>query len=157
MGSTRLHAAMEDLDEVVRLEIPARPVFVGVARSVVVAVAAGIEGLDADRVEDLRLAVSEACTNAIEAYKAVGLDQRVVVQCLVSGSSLEVSIEDSGSGFEPGALAPVPRLGEPGTEQLQGERGWGLQLIRALVDEVTFEPAGSGTAVCLRVDLNVVV
>ena len=154
---TRLQQGMDDLDELVRLEIPARPVFVGVARSVVVAVAAGVDGLDADRVEDLRLAVSEACTNAIEAHQADRIEQRVVVRCLVSGAALEVSIEDSGAGFEPEALTPLPRLGEPGTEQLQAERGWGLQLIRALVDEVTFEPAGPGTAVRLKLDLNVVV
>ena len=148
---------MEELDELVRLEIPARPVFVGVARSVVVAVAGSVEGLDADRVEDLRLAVSEACTNAIEAHQADRIDQRVVVRCLASGSSLEVTIEDSGAGFQPESVSPLPRLGEPGTEQLKAERGWGLQLIRALVDEVTFEPAGPGTAVRLRLDLNVVV
>jgi serine/threonine-protein kinase RsbW len=154
---TRLHRAMDDLDELVRLEIPARPVFVGVARSVVVAVASGVEGLDADRLEDLRLAVSEACTNAIEAHQADRIDQRVVVRCRVSGTSLEVSIQDSGPGFEPQEVSPLPRLGEPGAEQLRAERGWGLQLIRALVDEVTFERSEPGTSVRLRLDLNVVV
>ena len=148
---------MEDLHELVRLEIPARPVYVGVARSVVVAVATGVEGLDVDRLEDLRLAVSEACTNAIEAHQAGGVEQRVVVRCVRSGSSLEVSIEDRGSGFEPEAVAAGPAVGEPAAEQLRAERGWGLQLIRALVDDVTFERSGPGTAVRLRLDLDVVV
>jgi serine/threonine-protein kinase RsbW len=143
---------MEELDELVRLEIPARPVFVGVARSVVVAVASGLEGLDADRLEDLRLAVSEACTNAIEAHQADQIEQRVVVRCVLTPDTFEVSIEDSGAGFEPETAVPVRPQGE-----LPPERGWGLQLIRALVDDVTFEPAGPGTAVRLRLDLNVVV
>jgi len=148
---------MEDPDELVRLEIPARPVYVGIARSVVVAVATGIEGLDVDRLEDLRLAVSEACTNAVEAHEVSGVDQRVVIRCLRSGTSLEVAIEDSGSGFEPEAVVPGPTRGEPTPDQLSRERGWGLQLIRALVDDVTFERSGPGTAVHLRLDLDVVV
>src|SRR5215203_5702613 len=145
---------MADLDELVRLEIPARPVYVGVARSVVVAVASGLEGLDIDRLEDLRLAVSEACTNAIEAHQADGVDQRVVLRCLASGTSLQVSIEDSGPGFEPEPSDGRHTLGQTDAAQMQTERGWGLQLIRALVDEVTFEPSGPGTAVRLRLDLN---
>jgi serine/threonine-protein kinase RsbW len=148
---------MDESDELVRLEIPARPLFVGVARSVVVAVASGVDGLDADRVEDLRLAVSEACTNAIEAHQAGQVDQRVVIRCLRSASSLEVSIEDSGSGFEPGEAGSGPMPEGDGPGQLPPERGWGLQLIRALVDDVSFEHAGPGTAVRLRLDLDVVV
>ena len=141
---------MADVDELVRLEIPARPVYVGVARSVVVAVASGLEGLDIDRLEDLRLAVSEACTNAIEAQQ--GIDQRVVLRCLATGTSLEVSIEDNGPGFEPEPSGHT--FGQTDAAQMQTERGWGLQLIRALVDEVTFEPSGPGTAVRLRLDLS---
>ena len=148
---------MADPDELVRLEIPARPVYVGVARSVVVAIASDLDGLDPDRLEDLRLAVSEACTNAIEAHQADGIEQRVVLRCLVSGTSLEVSVEDSGPGFEPAASDVGSTGGEPHEAQLQAERGWGLQLIRALVDEVTFEQSGPGTAVRLRLDLDVVV
>ena len=49
-----------------RLDIPAQPAFVGVARAVVATVATTVEGIDDDRLEDLRLAVSEACTNAVE-------------------------------------------------------------------------------------------
>jgi serine/threonine-protein kinase RsbW len=143
---------MADVDELVRLEIPARPVYVGVARSVVVAVASGLEGLDIDRLEDLRLAVSEACTNAIEAQQ--GIDQRVVLRCLASGTSLEVSIEDNGPGFEPEPSDGRHTPGQTDAAQMQTERGWGLQLIRALVDDVTFEPSGPGTAVRLRLDLS---
>lgn len=135
-----------------RLEIPALPAFVGVARTVVAAIATSIPGIDDDRLEDLRIAVSEACTNAVEAHQAVGRDQRVVLRCLVEQEALQVSVEDRGNGFDPAAVPPRPLVGDLG--QLNSERGWGLQLIRALVDDVTFEPTAEGTAVHLSMTLR---
>lgn len=135
-----------------RLEIPALPAFVGVARTVVAAIATSIPGIDDDRLEDLRIAVSEACTNAVEAHQAVGRDQRVVLRCLVEQEVLQVSVEDRGNGFDPASVPPRPLVGDVG--QLNSERGWGLQLIRALVDDVTFEPTDEGTAVHLSMKLR---
>ncbi|HVL03422.1 MAG TPA: ATP-binding protein [Acidimicrobiales bacterium] len=135
-----------------RLEIPALPAFVGVARTVVAAIATSIPGIDDDRLEDLRIAVSEACTNAVEAHQAVGRDQRVVLRCLVEQEVLQVSVEDRGDGFDPASVPPRPLVGDLG--QLNSERGWGLQLIRALVDDVTFEPTDEGTAVHLSMKLR---
>ncbi len=56
--------------EVVELEIPARAEFVALARLVVSAIAASDSTLADERIDDLKLAVSEACTNAIEAHGA---------------------------------------------------------------------------------------
>ena len=132
--------------ELVRLEVPAQPAFVGVARSVVAAIASALDGIDDDRLEDLRVAVSEACTNAVEAHRRDALDDRVVVRCTTTEDHLEVCIEDRGSGFDP-TTVPVP----PELDSLpqSAERGWGLQLIEALVDEVTFRQTDTGTAVDL--------
>jgi len=138
--------------ELVRLEIPAQPAFVGVARVVVASVATTVEGIGDDRLEDLRIAVSEACTNAVEAHLADGVDQRVVLRCVLDGDALEVHVEDSGGGFD-GARGGAPD--EVATDGLDdgAERGWGLQLIRALVDDVEFSIAshGAGTSVRLVV------
>jgi serine/threonine-protein kinase RsbW len=124
-------------DELVCLDIPAQPAFVGVARAVVATIASSVEGIDDDRLEDLRLAVSEACTNAVEDRE--GSDHRVVLRCLVGEEHLEVRIEDATDGFSAEAIA---------------ERGWGLQLINALVDDVTFDRVDGGTAVTLRMRLE---
>lgn len=129
--------------ELVRLDLPAQPAFVGVARSVVAAVAGSIEGLDDDRLEDLRVAVSEACTNAVATHGAHDTDGRVVVRCARADGRFEVVIEDSGAGLDPAAL--------PETDA----SGWGLQLIEALVDTVTFTQTGDGgTAVELVLALD---
>ena len=138
---------MDTSQELVRLEIPAQPAFVGIARTVVAAVATSVPGIDDDRLEDLRIAVSEACTNAVEAHQAVGMDQQVVLRCLLDTATLDIWVEDSGNGFDPAAVLARPPVGDPA--HLRSERGWGLQLIRALVDEVRFLPSSEGTAVHL--------
>lgn len=137
--------------DLVRLEVPALPAFVGVARSVVAAVAAALDGIDEDRLEDLRVAVSEAVTNAVEAHRRDAVEDRVTVACRSDGSELHVMIEDSGSGFD---VAEVPAAPGPDSPPTASERGWGIQLIQALVDDVTFEQTGSGTIVDLVVRLE---
>jgi anti-sigma regulatory factor (Ser/Thr protein kinase) len=134
-------------EEVVELEIPARAEFVALARLVVSALAASDSNLADERIDDLKLAVSEACTNAIEAHDAVGSEERVLVRCRAADDTLEVCVEDRGHGFDPAQLPDHPPVTDP--DRLKFERGLGIPLIRALVDEVQFSPTEHGTAVLL--------
>jgi serine/threonine-protein kinase RsbW len=136
---------LESLDGAIELEIPARPEFVGLARLVVSSLASTRRELGDDRIDDLKLAVSEACTNAIEAHVEDDVDERVVVRWRESADRLEVQVEDRGRGFDPQALPEHPPVTDP--ERLNFERGLGIPLIRTLVDEVQFDPSESGTAV----------
>jgi serine/threonine-protein kinase RsbW len=131
----------------VELEIPARAEFVALARLLVSSVAQARRELADDRIDDLKLAVSEACTNAIEAHGAIDVDERVVVRCVEEDDRLEVLIEDRGAGFDPSSLPEHPPVTDP--ERLNFERGLGIPLIRSLVDEVDFETSSDGTAVRL--------
>ena len=133
--------------EVVALEIPARAEFVALARLVVSALAATDSQLADERVDDLKIAVSEACTNAIEAHDAVATPERVRLRCWSDDRGLEVSIEDRGPGFDPSDLPDHPPVTDP--DRLKFERGLGIPLIRALVDEVDITSSGEGTAVHL--------
>ena len=135
------------MDDSVELEIPARAEFVALARLIVSAVAASETGLADERVDDLKLAVSEAFTNAIEAHDAIPTDERVVVRCRADHRQMEVRVEDRGGGFDPDQLPRHPPLTDP--ERLKFERGLGIPLIRALVDDVQFTSSGHGTAVRL--------
>jgi serine/threonine-protein kinase RsbW len=145
-------AGLTTTGELVRLEVPALPAFVGVARSVVAAVASALDGIDEDRLEDLRVAVSEAVTNAVEAHRRDAVEDRVSVTCRSDGAELHVLIEDSGSGFD---VSDVPAAPGPDAPPTASERGWGIQLIQALVDDVTFEQTESGTSVDLVVRFDV--
>ncbi len=133
------------MDQVVQLEIPARPEYIGLVRLLVASLAAERRQLDDERVADLKLAVSEACTNAVEAHESGSTDERVVVRCFESDDRFEVRVDDRGSGFDPAALPSHPPVTDPA--RLEFERGLGVPLIRALVDEVDFESNEQGTSV----------
>ena len=132
---------------VIELEIPARAEFVALARLVVSALASSDSTLADERIDDLKLAVSEACTNAIEAHDAAGSAERVLVRCQAGTDVLEVHVEDRGHGFDPSDLPDHPPVTDP--DRLKFERGLGIPLIRALVDEVEFSPTAGGTSVRL--------
>lgn len=140
--------------ELVRLEIPALPAFVGVARVVVASVSTTVDGIDDDRLEDLRIAVSEACTNAVAAHDPDGATERVVLRCVLAGDALEVHVEDDRPRLDgaDGLTAPtVAGAEQEGDGDLEGaDRGWGLQLIRALVDDVAFTESEDGTGTSVR-------
>ena len=136
---------LDALDGSIELEIPARPEFVGLARLVVSSLASTRRELEEDRIDDLKLAVSEACTNAIEAHVEHDVDERVVVRWREGDDRLEVMVEDRGRGFDPQSLPEHPPVTDP--ERLNFERGLGIPLIRTLVDAVEFDPSDSGTAV----------
>jgi serine/threonine-protein kinase RsbW len=135
--------------DAVELEIPARAEFVALARLVVSSVALSRRELADDRIDDLKLAVSEACTNAIEAHGAIAVEERVTVRCEESDDRLDVLVEDRGAGFDPSTLPEHPPVTDP--DRLNFERGLGIPLIRSLVDEVAFETSADGTAVRLTI------
>lgn len=129
-----------------QVSVPARPECVIEARRAV-ARAARDAGIHRDRAEDLLIAVSEAVTNAVEAHVAAGIDEPLALGCRFDGERLEVCIRDRGDGFDLDLVQARPRL--TGDESLASERGWGIQLMQTLVDDVSFRSTGDGTAVKL--------
>lgn len=135
------------MDASIELEIPARPEYVALARLVVSSLASARRDLTDDRVDDLKVAVSEACTNAIEAHHSADSDDSVVVRCIELDDRLEIEIQDRGAGFDPEALPEHPPVTDP--ERLNFERGLGIPLIRTLVDEVHIDSSAEGTKVVM--------
>jgi anti-sigma regulatory factor (Ser/Thr protein kinase) len=125
------------MDRVVVLEIPARPEFVGIARMAVGALAGIRPGLAYERIDDLRIVVSEACTSAIE-----GLDENSVLKlrCIDGPKALEVRIEAPGTAFESAFPINEP---EPDAENFR------ISLIRALVDDADLKSSAEQTELCL--------
>jgi anti-sigma regulatory factor (Ser/Thr protein kinase) len=125
------------MDQVVELEIPARPEFVGIARMAVGALAGIRPGLAYERIDDLRIVVSEACTSAIE-----GLDESSVLKlrCIDGPRALEVHIEAPGTAFESAFPINEP---EPDADNFR------ISLIRALVDDADLKSTPDRTELCL--------
>lgn len=137
------------MSEVVELEIPARPDFLSLARLVITGAATVEPTFSDDRIEDLRIAVSEAVTNAIEAHASSGADERVVLRCDLAEDRIEVEVIDRGSGFDPDSAPAAPEPEHP--DRLLHESGLGIPLMRELVDETEFRASPSGTVVRLVV------
>jgi serine/threonine-protein kinase RsbW len=131
--------------QVLDLQIPARPEYVAIVRLVVSSVAIARRNLADERIDDLKLAVSEACTNAIEAHRRAATEEQVNIIVWETVDRLEVHITDHGSGFDPYALPAHPPVTDP--DQLNFERGLGIPLIRTLVDTVSFVSSNKGTTV----------
>lgn len=93
-----------------------------------------------DRVEDLKTAVAEACTNAIEHGNKLDATTKVGITLTVADGRLEVDVQDEGRNLEPG---PAPDIDSKiaGTSDA---RGWGIFLINSLMDEVTFGSTPEG-------------
>ena len=112
----------------VDLEVPARPEYVRLVRLVVGALAASRCGLDEERVADLRLAVSEACTLAFDD----AADGRLHVACTEVPGAFVVDVFDA-----------------PDEPESDGD-GLAFALIRALVDEVACVHEDGSTRLRLR-------
>ena len=99
-----------------------------------------------EAVNQIKTAVVEACINAAE--HSFSPDQKIYQRFRAESDRLVVTI--SSRGIVPSSL--VARNGEQSTrlseenDAAQERRGWGLKLIRTLMDEVEFERADEGTS-----------
>ncbi len=97
-------------------------------------------GVAEDCINDIAVAQSEACTNVVD-HSGPGDAYEVKVE--ICDDRCVISVIDTGRGFD---SVDAPRPSDP-----RSERGRGIQLMHALVDEVHFlSDAGSGTAVRLE-------
>jgi len=135
------------------LTVPPHPEFLQLVRAVVGAAAGpggGTESpLEPGRVADLRLVVSEAVTNAIEAQNAIGAPDRVLIRCRVGDDKVLVEVVDHGPGFDPDAIPDLPDVETP--ERLRHESGLGVALMHRLADRAEVESGPDGTTVRLTI------
>ena len=121
----------------VRLTIPARPEYITLGRLALTAIA-GVRPLSDETLHDLKLALTEACTNSVKhAYEDGSGSVDIVYE--LHPDRLAVEVGDAGPGFE-----PRPR-GVNGDQELE-EGGLGIAIIRAVTDEVEIaEREGGGS------------
>lgn len=135
---------------VVELFVPPRTDYLALTRIVVSAVAVITRSVPEERLDDLRLVVSEACANAIAAHRAVGSDEDIAVVCHLGEQSITVEIADRGGGFRLADLVQMPPIADPA--RLEHEGGFGIPLMQRLADRAEFESTATGTSV--RLHLN---
>jgi serine/threonine-protein kinase RsbW len=129
-------------EKVIELRLPSRLGYERVAMDAASSLANRM-GFDGERISALKTAVSEAVTNAIEHGNQRDEAMKVVVLLSVRGDELVVSVTDQGNiGINQESLTRVPRIEETFDKSDKG--GWGIWLIRELMDEVEFTRNPSG-------------
>lgn len=119
--------------DLVNLVIPAKNDFVGIARLAVSGIANRM-GFSYDDIEDLKLAVSEACTNAVEAMYTDG-EGDIKVCCNIFSNRLEIEVMDQGMNEEDDVASNLE------VKSLR-EQDLGLYLIESLMDQVDIQDEG---------------
>ena len=126
-------------DPVVRLSFPAKPDYLLLARLALSGVGRTAP-VSEEALADLKLAITEACGNSVRhAYPDGSGD--VSVAYSLRPDSLELVVEDQGTGLDPGAV---------NTTSDTGESGMGMSIIRAVVDELEVRPGADGKGTFVR-------
>ncbi|WP_083439527.1 ATP-binding protein [Acetobacterium bakii] len=127
--------------ERIKLVLPANQEYVSLARLTIASVASSM-GFSIGDVEDLKVAVSEACTNAIS--YCVLPEATYELSYGVGEQELTITVTDTGVGFEPDLV----KL--PGENEDSLGSGFGLFMIRTLMDTVEIASKnGVGTAITM--------
>lgn len=113
----------------VELNIPSRPEYVGVARLAILGVASRMR-FSYDEVEDIRLAVGEACTRSIDRLNGGADSHAINLRCLIDANRLTIEVRNALA-----SAAPAPAE----SDTPDAEKGLSDVLIRILMDEVDTE------------------
>jgi len=111
----------------VALTIPARPEFIALGRLALTGLAR-TRALSQEVVADLKLALTEACSNSVRHAYDEGRLGVVQIRYELSPDRFVIEVDDEGSGFDPQTI-------ERAQEELD-EGGLGIAIIRALTDEL---------------------
>ena len=130
--------------ETIKMEITANPEYVSIIRLTTSGIANKV-GFCIDDIEDLKVVISEACTNAI---KHSSEDRFTIIYSMIE-NGLTIEIIDNGKGYDRSSVS------EPDIDNLK-ESGMGLFIIESLMDEVIVESQeGKGTSIKMTKYLGV--
>jgi serine/threonine-protein kinase RsbW len=124
---------------VVRLTIPAKAEYITLGRLAL----SGLSQLRAfpdETLHDLKLALTEACTNSIRHAYEAGKEGAVRIVYELGDEDISIEVLDEGEGFV---------LDEASEADRMSESGLGIAIIRAVADELEIE-AGQGRGSRLR-------
>ncbi len=117
----------DELD-VVELRVPCKAEWVALARLSVAAVASRLH-FSIDEIEDIKLAVAEACTNAIQHAQGSSF---IEIRCEALPDGLRINVRDHGLGTRSETMH---------SRDTDDERigNLGVFLIRSLMDDVSYD------------------
>ncbi len=124
----------------VRLELSPSPVSIAIGRSVIRRI---VTFRDSDAESSFLVAFTEILANAVDEHRRLGLEETIAVE-ITQGPTESVRVIDAGSG--------IRNAGGDGMDAAAdsvSERGRGLALARAFVEDLELESSTEGTAATL--------
>ncbi len=128
--------------QIVRLSIPAKAEYISLVRLALSGLSQTRE-LSDETIGDLKLAVSEACSNSVRHAYQDGAEGSVEVVYELHHDRVVVEVSDNGGGF---TITEAAR--EPDSTLTEG--GLGISIIRELSDELEVGPGADGKGSLLR-------
>ena len=130
-----------DLGRTVRLTIPAKPEYITLSR-LALAGLSRVRDFSDETLADLKLALTEACSNSVRHAYGDG-EGHVDISFELRDDRLIVEVADNGTGFEPAEAAK-------GDDEMLTEGGLGIAIIRSIADEVEIGGRANGKGSRLR-------
>ena len=100
--------------------------------------------LDEEKTAEVTMALIEACINAFEHGKSE--DNNVYIRFILQEKALIIEIKDKGKGFD-STKVEIPDIEKK--LHSQRKRGWGLKLMRELMDDVVIDSGKDGTTITM--------
>lgn len=126
------------MTDLLKFSVPGKPEYVRTIRMAVSSLASNL-GFDVEAIDDIKVAVSEACTNVVKHGSESNISYEV--SCEITEHGITISVIDLVGGYDVDSYIP-PDLDHP------KENGLGLLIIRALMDEVDISSKiGAGTEI----------
>ncbi|HEU4449630.1 MAG TPA: ATP-binding protein [Gaiellaceae bacterium] len=125
----------------VSLLIPAKAEYIALGRLALTGILRTLP-VEPEVVADVKLALTEACSNSIRHAYADGGGGGVEIRYELTDDRLAIEVSDEGGGFDPDALTA--------DDVELDEGGLGIAIIRAVTDELEIGPRAAGPGSCLR-------
>ena len=99
--------------------------------------------LSEEKSAEISMALIEACINAFEHSET---KEDIYIHFIISDENLTIKVIDKGVGFDASAIE-LPNIDKKITDERK--RGWGLMLIKELMDKVDYESDNTGTTLTM--------
>jgi len=134
----------------ISLKIPCLADYVGVVRLAISGVAARLN-FTIDEIEDIKISISEACTNAIQhAYGDAPDPEKdfIDIKIYIIEDKLDIIVQDYGKGFD---LSTIGSKEQRIRSKEKMGLGLGLTFIQSLMDDTNFNSVpGKGTTIQMK-------
>ena len=105
--------------------------------------------LDNEKTSEISMALIEACINAFEHSKS---KSEIFIHFIISDENLTIKVIDKGKGFDSSKIS-IPNIDKKlGSDEKK--RGWGIMLIKELMDSVNYESNEEGTTLTMIKNKN---